>query len=260
MKLVITILLLYAVTEVSAQYMHGKVIDGLTKRPISNVTVTTSFSLAFTQYNGHFDLFQPHIGDTLKFSCVGYKSGSFVYLTFNKDTLPIALQPQFIILNPVIIKALRDYKSDSLRNRHEYSSVFKYMAPRLKDAFINNWNSAYTPYSYNQAPNNTTALLSVNLLSLIALIGKDKTPISRLKKTLITDEEAGYVDRIFSKDKVSSITTLLGDSLQDFMDEFRPPIQLLKKMSGYEFTVYIKNSYQGFIKTYHHKKISPFKH
>lgn len=41
-----------------------------------------------------------------------------------------------------------------------------------------------------------------------------------------------------------------GDSLQDFMDTYRPIITRLKQMNDYDLIIYIKESYTEFIKTY----------
>lgn len=42
----------------------------------------------------------------------------------------------------------------------------------------------------------------------------------------------------------------MGDSLQNFMNAYRPSIEEVKQMTDYQLLLYIKKSYDEFIKTY----------
>ena len=72
------------------------------------------------------------------------------------------------------------------------------------------------------------------------------------------DEENTYVDRTFSKQRITELTNLKGDSLLNFMDDYRPTISQAKKMTDYDMVIYIKKSYADFINNYKHEKQSPF--
>ena len=91
--------------------------------------------------------------------------------------------------------------------------------------------------------------MSINLLSVIDMLGKNKAPQSKLQKILLKDEEDDYVDRFFSPEKVSSLTNLKGDSLQNFMNQYHPDIKKVKKMSDYDMVSYIKKSYTEYRKS-----------
>jgi hypothetical protein len=213
--------------------------------------------MEITASDGRFSLLKPALEDTIKVTCIGYKPYYFTLDLKNfTDTLLIALRPQSLILNQVNITGIYNYKSDSLRIRKEFGSVFNYKAPSLKDAFIKKSSESNR---YNTVSNNTSQILSVNVLSLIGLIGKNKTSLSKLQKTLQKDEEVKYIEHLFSKQKVIALTALKGDSLQAFMETYRPSLIQLKKMSGYDLMIYIKKSYNEFIKTYRHENTSPFK-
>lgn len=109
------------------------------------------------------------------------------------------------------------------------------------------------------ATNSTASIVSVNLLSLVSLLSKKSNdPTSKLQQTLLKDEETAYVDRMFSKQKITTLTSLKGDSLLDFMDDYRPTIKQAKEMTDYEMMLYIKKSYAEFIKTYDASNRSPF--
>jgi len=253
-----TILLLFlaAFGRLHAQYIAGKVVDQETGLPIALATLASGTVLAFTGADGLFTLSGIRLGDTISVTCIGYKR--FQLAVGIQNRLIVRLEPISIVLDQVSVSALRDYRADSIRNRKEYAKVFNYQAPGLKDVFINRANTAYTPNTYNASPNNATQLVSVNLLAVMGLLAKNKAPESELQKILIRDEEATYVDHIFSKQKVMEITAMKGDSLQDFMAMYRPTIQQIKKMSGYDLITYIRKSYTEFLKTYR-RETSPFR-
>src|SRR5690606_35689579 len=109
-----------------------------------------------------------------------------------------------------------------------------------KSSVVNRNYQAFQP--------STSSLVSVNLLSVISLIGKNKDPKSKLKKKLLKLENENYIDHIFSKEKVRSITSLQGDSLQIFIEKYRPSTGMVSQMTDYELLLYIKRSYKDFIK------------
>ncbi|GAB2695749.1 hypothetical protein GCM10027037_19450 [Mucilaginibacter koreensis] len=215
--------------------------------PIANAGLSSANTKTFSDVNGRFTLYQIKPGDTVNITHPNYqpyyytvKSKSF------KDTLVLYLTSYSMILRPVIINGKRDFKKDSVRNRKEFASVFNYKAPTIKDAFITRSPYAYKPPNYIDAPNNTTSLVSVNLLSVVSLLGKHKAPKSRLQKNLIRDEQVAAVDQSFSRSRVSAITGLKGDSLQLFMEKYRPSLGQVHQMNDYELMLYIKNSYTDF--------------
>ncbi len=75
---------------------------------------------------------------------------------------------------------------------------------------------------------------------------------------MLKDEQLGYVDRQFSREKITSLTSLKGDSLTDFIDKYRPTVDELKLMSDYDMIIYIKKSYSEFLKIYKKDDKSPF--
>ena len=247
MRLIAVILLLFAFNETSAQYLKGKVLDSLTAYPIASATVSGSSTSTSTQSNGRFSLLNSHVGDSVMVSCIGYKSFSLVIkLRHLSDGVVINLHRTSIVLNPVTIIASHNYKTDSSRLRLEYASIFNYKAPGFKDVFISKTNSLFTPGSINRPTNSTSQIVSINVLSILALAGKNNTPVSKLQKTLLRDEAAAITDRTFSASQVTVLTKLTGDSLQKFMEAYRPSLLQLKKMSTYDLMIYIKDSYYKF--------------
>lgn len=68
-----------------------------------------------------------------------------------------------------------------------------------------------------------------------------------MQKKLLQEEKDNYATRVFSEEKVRSLTSLQGDSLQNFIDEYRPTADTVAQMSDYELLLYMKKSYEEFI-------------
>ena len=244
--------------QLFAQRLNGVVKDEFTNLPIQNVNIKTSSFATFTSITGKFSLLNAHIGDTIKCTYIGYKSYYLVLNKINTDTIYICLEQNSIFLKDVTINGINSYKMDSIKRRKEFASVFAHDSPALKDIFINKSAYTYTPYSYNTSLNNTTSIVSINILSVIGLLNKNNAPVSKLQKVLLKDEESSYIDHVFSKARVSKATSLTGDSLSEFMDRYRLSIKELKKMTDYDLMLYIRKNYKEFIKTYKYEDQSPF--
>jgi len=258
MKLLVIILIILLPARLFAQRLSGIVIDRQTELPVVYANISTPSLVTITSYSGRFNLTPVHPGDTIRVSCVGYKPYKIAFNKIKSDTLTIYLQQSSMLLRDVNVKARHDFKLDSINLRKQYASVFNYEGLGLEDMFITVNPYAYVPNNYIMATNSTTTLISVNVLSLISLLGNNKAPVSKLQKTLLADEQNTYIDQHFSKQKITATTNLKGDSLQDFMNNYRPTISQAKKMTDYEMILYIKKSYAEFIKTYDPKKQSVF--
>ena len=151
------------------------------------------------------------------------------------------------MLKPVTVFGKHDAGLDSIRLRQEYATVFTNKNKILKDAFITRSPNLYKPYDNLTAPNNTTTILSVNALQLVNnIFSKKKGETSKLQKTLLKEEENDFIDRTFSRQLVTQATGLKGDSLELFMNRYRPTATQLKSMTSYELIMYVKSNCQTF--------------
>lgn len=256
MRLFLLIFFISLSNLVFSQHLTGLVIDEATKKPIRNARVVTSSNDTYTTSTGSFILSNFQSGDTITVSHQGYEVYRIQHSNRSiTDTLIILLKNSSIVLEEVRINGIRNYRMDSLNKRKEYAHFFDYKAPKLKDIFITKSPNGSTQYSPFQ--NSTSSLVSVNLLSVFALLSKNKAPTSKIQKQLIKDEEYNYVNNRFSKEKVQSLTALKGDSLQNFMNEYRPSIQEVKQMTDYQLILYIKKSHETFNKSYKHEILPP---
>lgn len=249
----ITIGLTLASLQLSAQHLSGVVMDRSTNLPIAHATVNTPSQTVFTSVIGQFTLSNVHKGDRVTVTCIGYKTYFSAFYLLNSDTTRIYLEQNVVSLKNVTIMSKRNANTDSINLRKQFSSVFDYKGTTVKDAFITR-STKYIPYNYINAPNNATTLLSVNLLEVLDLLNRNNAPMSKLQKTLIKDEQYNYVDQVFSKQKIIELTHLKGDSLQTFMDKYRPSLSQAKSMNDYEMLLYIKKSYGEFVKPMNNKR------
>jgi hypothetical protein len=250
MKWILTFSVMIICCHARSQTLNGIVYNTISRRPIENALVSSGHSSSFTNSKGAFSLTGLKTTDSLRIICQGY--ATYYFVAGNKpkiDTLRIYLQPLSLVLKQVNIRAKHDYRKDSLKMRRDFAAVLAYKQPTVKDAFLTQYPKD-VPYDNITARHNTTAILGVNVLSVIGLLNKSNAPVSKLQKVILKDEGDSYVDRTFSKQKVMSITSLKGDSLQHFMDQYRQSLQQLKKMNDYQLGLYIKKCYDEFLKTY----------
>lgn len=247
-KLLFTFSLTFISFHLYAQRISGIVVNRNTLLPIAHATINTPSQTTFTSATGQFTLTNIHNGDQVRVTFIGYQPYSLQYYALGSDTLRVYLEQSAISLNNVTIKARRNAHADSLKLRKEFAAVFNHKGATVKDAFITRNPYAYVPNDYITSTNNATTLISVNLLSVTDLLNKNKAPVSKLQKTLIREEQYNYVDQVFSKQKVREITKLKGDSLQSFMDKYRPSIADARSMTDYEAMMYIMKCYAEFIK------------
>lgn len=258
MRLFILIFLIFFSNKVFGQQLTGLVIEEATKKPIKDARVATSSNETHTTSAGRFVLNNFHSGDTVRVSHPGYEAYHIKRSNHsNADTLLILLRVSPIALKEVRIHGIRNYTLDSLNRRKEYASFFTYKAPKFKDIFITKSSNIFPQYSPFQK--STSSLVSVNLLSVIGLLSKNNSPVSKMQKQLLKEEEYSYVDHVFSREKVQSLTSLTGDTLLSFMDEYRPSVKAVKQMTDYQLMLYIKKSYDTFNKTHKHENIPSLK-
>ncbi|HEY0245776.1 MAG TPA: hypothetical protein VGC01_09450 [Mucilaginibacter sp.] len=234
--------------HVFAQRLNGIVIDKATGQPVPNAIIKKGFYTQVSSSYGEFSLPVARFGDTIRISSMGYKPYNLLIGMAHKDTIHVYLEPNSIILNDVNINRQRNHQLDSINNRKEFAKIFAHKTPGVMDAFIKIDPNIYRPNDYINSTNSTTSIAGLNLLSVFNLFGKNKTSESKLHELALQDEEATYLDRRFSKQRVNKLTGLQGDTLQKFVDRFRPSMSALKAMSDYELLIFIKQCYELYLK------------
>lgn len=248
MRSLLIIVLFFLSPSLLAQTINGMVRDAVTRLPITNAQVISATNTILTTNTGQFNISKLKIGETIVIRMMGYETTELTIggkmLT---DSVFIYLKQDVIALKEIMVKTNRNYKLDSINLRKEYAKVFTYKGPGFTDMFIKRDPGYRSPFAHVN-PNSTASLVSLNVRQVVSVLTKKKEQTTKLKKMLLKDEDAAYVDHVFSKDKIVKLTGLIGDSLITFMDQYRPSIATLKKMTEYELNIYIKKSYKEFIK------------
>jgi hypothetical protein len=221
--------------KVCGQKVTGIVTDKATKRPVSGAMVSIGNLRTMTDLTGRFEIAAAGAGDSLKIVHFNYQTYT-VAIDKTTPVLLIELKPKVNQLNEVTVHGTRSFKQDSLENRGDFAKELNYTGPKLKDIFT---------------ADNTGrpgVLVSVNLLMLAEVLTKKSTPQYKFKQKLIGDEHEQYVDGKFNRGNVSRITELKGDTLAQFLTQYRPDYQFALKATGYDMEVYIKECFEKFKK------------
>jgi hypothetical protein len=217
-----------------AQVVIGRVLADTTNKPLTATVVTHSGHQTSCNNNGEFIVQVSGIGDTIRVFAIGYKIFLFPVKSMKDDHIVIRLKQVSVMLQDVVIRAERNHKKDSIALRKDYSQVFNYQPPKLKDAFTGN------------PPNVPFAFVSIDLLTVFSALTKNSDPKYKFKKELLRDEQGDYIATRFNRGLVTRVTGLKGDSLNTFMDKYYPTADWVSKTSDYDMIQYIKTKFVEF--------------
>lgn len=221
--------LLLSSVAVHAQMISGRVLIDSNSRPVI-ATITTALHQTASNARGEFRIATSGATDTIMVYAIGYKTYLYPLSKWKQGDIIIRLKPLSIMLNGVAIKADRDHKRDSIRNRKEFERVFHYKPPKLSDMLTSSPAQANVPFAF----------VNIDVTLLLRILTKKSDPTNKLQKVLIRDEEADYINTKFSRSLVTRVTGLKGDSLRQFMDKYYPEIAWVRKTSDYDIIRYIK--------------------
>ena len=232
-----SLLICMASVYAKAQVINGRVVSDSTSQPISAIITTSSGYKTACNDIGDFSIAVSGLNDTIRFSAIGFKTYFFPVRDWQHQDIIIRMKPSSHLLQGVTIQSKRSSNTDSINNRKQFSQVFNYQPPKLKDAF-----------SGPPAPGVPFAFFSINILALIQALDKKHDPTYKLQQLMIKDEQANYVSSRFSRALVARVTQLKGDSLDNFYSKYYPTPDWVKKTSDYDMILYIKSKLADFQK------------
>ena len=231
-KLLLILILTVTCINAHAQdgYVFGYVKDSITELPIQDVYVseTKGDTSDYTNASGLF-VMKASLGDTLTLIRVGYYAKKVVLAgTKMMDTLRITLVPKTDELESVIVSAYSyaDYQADSADRRNFFDTAIGHAKPLFDNA-------------------NTGAGLGISLDRIFSQKQRNKKRSWRLFQSV---EKEKYVDFRFNPIVVHSYTGLKGDSLQVFMNKYRPSYEWLRSHTTQTDLLYYINAR---LKSYH---------
>jgi hypothetical protein len=233
MKYGICILLLLVTLGADAQKKErwGYLRDSVTHEPIALASVTNlnTGTTVVTGVTGRFriDVAENHV---LSFAAVGYY---FDTIHFNKqfllsDTISLYLAPLAHNLGNVTVtgKGMNRYQLDSMERREEFlRAIVSYKIPAISQA-------------------NSGAGIALNL----DRFSKREKTKRRAFDFFESNEVQAYINYRFSSVIVAKYSNLKGDELRDFMQQYRPSNDWLRKNASEEDVMYYINDK---LKLYH---------
>ncbi|MBG9378340.1 carboxypeptidase regulatory-like domain-containing protein [Panacibacter sp. DH6] len=209
----------------------GLVTDSLSAAPLAGVQVTnlTTNKKATANTNGQFTI-GADVNDVLYFTKDGYRFKTFAYSLLMDGTLDVKMSPLANVLPGVSVRAdYNKYQSDSIK--------------RLDD-----FNKDMVSPKYKAVQNNSNGAGAVINLDRLSSREKQKRRADKLFKQ---HEEEAYIRYRFSPDLVSEYTGLKGDSLERFINNYRPGYDWLRKHTTEEDVFYYINDK---LKDYYRRK------
>lgn len=209
--LILSVCLFSISARAQDSYFYGYVKDSITELPIQDVHVAASSddTSDYTNIHGLF-VIKARQGDTLTLLRVGYFSQKIVLEGgVLSDTLHITMIPKTHELESVIVSSYsyEDYQADSVDRRRYYEQAIGYAKPLFDNA-------------------NTGAGLGISLDRIFSHRQRNKKRAFKLFREV---EEEKYVDFRFNPILVHSYTGLKADSLQQFMNRYRPSYRWLRE-------------------------------
>ena len=143
-------------------------------------------------------------------------------------SLHVRVTEKFKLLKEVKIYS-KNYRLDSLQNREQYASIFKYQRPGISP----------TTDSY-------TGAVGMDLNELINIFRfRRNKQLKKMQIRLLEQEKDNYINYRFNKNTVRRITKLQDKELDLFIKEYRPTFEFTENSSLVQFYQYILDaSYQ----------------
>ncbi|WP_079717485.1 peptidase associated/transthyretin-like domain-containing protein [Parapedobacter luteus] len=202
--------------------VEGIVFDKHTKQRISQVYVynTANDEGGYNNTRGEFSI-QASPGDILIAAAKGYHPDTL--MVKDKKIVLFNMERSTIWLDEVSVIARRSPEERLEENKREYSTAYSR-------------GDAGSIFSVGP----TGAGLSID--ALYKLISREGKNSRRLQEIIEQDYRETVIDYRFTPELVSSITGLKGETLADFMRQYRPSYYFVLSANDYNLAFYIRSS------------------
>lgn len=203
--------------------MEGRVYQFDTDEALADVVImnVTQNEMYYSDENGYFHI-EVAPEDLIEFRKMGFQ---IARVTIRKGPLPyfhINLEPGSFELPIVFIKGY-SYKADSIRSAEIYKNMINYH--KKEDINI--------------------------LANPFALLDPRSRQIWRFQKMYQQFESEKFIDYVFNEALVLKITPNFDqDYMQEYLKNYRPLYDQIKKWTAYEYLFYVKTTSQKYIKNH----------
>ena len=216
--------------QTTSQLLFGKVLRKNTHEVLGAVTVHNISDNHFDQSDmgGNYRL-AVRPGDTVIFSYTGYQPDTVrVDALILVDRYEVFLSPDVKQLATIKLGDLNAYQVDSLQRREDYSMFYDSKPlPMLENhnVYDGGFGLRFHPFSY---------------------FDKKATQRRKLKKRLDQEERDDYINYKFARSFVTRLTGLDGDSLELFMNRYRPSYDFCRKATQQDMLLYVNDRFKEF--------------
>lgn len=228
---IILLLLLCSGEGMAQQFLTGHIYKRDTRETLLSVSIENKSQHRhdISDEHGAYHI-QSAVGDVLIFTSVGYFPDTIVIApNMLAGDYPLFMTPRPTSLQAVRVGSLSNYQMDSIARREEYAWVYDHGEEKRVE----------------RERKGDGVGITLNILRNASHADKDR---ESLKKRLQREEENYYVDFRYPREYVSRLTHLTGDSLQLFMEHFRPSYEFARKAANVDILVFVNDSYKKFMK------------
>ena len=206
--------------------VQGLVLDQESKQRIAKVLIVNKTTGANTYNNnkGEFDLALSQ-GDIIIANKENYLSDTLTYS--GEKVLIINLKRKAIMIAPVTVMGRISPEEILAKRREDYDKAY-----RLAD-----------PGDFVSVGQNGAGLSIDAVYNYFSKEGKNAR---RLTKYFQKEYEDNYIDAIFTKELVRSVTGLEGEALENYMIRYRPTYEFVLTSDRFQLIKYIKSKYEYF--------------
>ncbi|HEY6900404.1 MAG TPA: hypothetical protein VI233_07170 [Puia sp.] len=213
------------------QFLTGKVFKKNSTEALVSVSIHNISAQRYdlSEESGSYRI-QVVPGDHVSFSSVGYLADTVtVTAAMLTGDFPVYLEVRAQTLRAVRVGEFSNYQLDSMDRRKEYSWVYDH---------------GNTPRVDHERHGDGVGV-TLNIFRNASAKEKQR---ERLEKRLGKEEEEYYIDSRYNKDNVTKYTRLKGDSLQQFMQKYRPSYEYCRRAANVDILVYINDCYKQYMK------------
>lgn len=234
--LIITILFssVFSTTAIAQIAVRGRVYDQTLVSPLSGVSVLSSSGKAtMSDTLGYYKLVLSE-ADSIWFSYLGKETPRYAVRNLQYPLgFDISIKAKSDLLPGVTIWR-NSARFDSMENRRAYAKIFNFQKPGFNTSTSN--------------PNSGNVGVGVDINELINVFSFRKNKrMANLQNRLIQDEQDKYVDSRFSKIVVQQLTKIHADSINVFMNIYRPDYHFTINVNEAELGIYIQQAYRAFV-------------
>lgn len=214
-------LLVLSMQLTQAQEIKGYVYELISSNPLWNVTIknTRTNETVSSAKDGAFKI-AGNINDHLIISTTGYQTDTVFYYEDAVRRIYLNRDEKLLVIDEVLVKRLTDNRlaEEIAKAKREGQAV--------------------------EASQNQGGLR----VSPSRLFGKKAKEARRNLSLLQAEQDARYVDRVFTTQLIASVTPLNQDEILLFRDRFRPSLAFIQSTSAEGLKAYISDSYKNFKK------------